>query len=250
MTALDMRGVSITVLELDAALTDLLAMPVGPRAWPGLCAVGDVAVRPMPDGLAQPSDAPSENAARGALVLRGCAAMIAAEGDLNTLDAKSGDGDTGSTLAVAARALMAALDRLPLADDAALCRAIGAELAQTMGGSSGVLMAIFFGASGDAAANGAAGVAALRAGLDRVMEVGGAQPGDRTMIDALAPALDALPGGVAAAAQAARVGADSTADMTRAAAGRAAYASAATLAGHVDPGAEAVARLFRRLADG
>jgi dihydroxyacetone kinase len=90
-------------------------------------------------------------------------------------------------------------------------------------------------------------IGALKAGLDRIRQVGGAQEGDRTMIDALAPALDALEGGLAAAAAAARQGANATAGITRARAGRASYLSAESLAGHNDPGAEAVALLFERL---
>jgi dihydroxyacetone kinase len=173
---------------------------------------------------------------------------MAAEADLNALDAKSGDGDTGSTLATAARALTEALDRLPLADLTQLYRAIGLELSQTMGGSSGVLLAIFFAAAGDASGSGRDAVGALKAGLDRIQQVGGARPGDRTMIDALLPALEALPEGLAAAARAARAGADLTATITRAKAGRATYIAEAKLAGHNDPGAEAVARLFESLA--
>jgi dihydroxyacetone kinase len=88
---------------------------------------------------------------------------------------------------------------------------------------------------------------ALEAGLTRMQEIGGARPGDRTMIDALQPALAALPQGLAAAAEAARAGADRTAAMERARAGRAAYINTEQLRGHVDPGAEAVARLFEAL---
>jgi dihydroxyacetone kinase len=119
-----------------------------------------------------------------------------------------------------------------------------------MGGSSGVLLAIFFAAAGDASAGGADAIGALRAGLERIQQVGGAAPGDRTMIDALAPALDALPHGMAAAAKAARAGADHTATITRAKAGRASYIAEDKLAGHNDPGAEAVARLFETLIQG
>ena len=168
--------------------------------------------------------------------------------DLNALDAHSGDGDTGSTLAGAARALIGAMDRLPLADHTQLYRAIGQELSQTMGGSSGVLLAIFFAAAGDAASSGMTMREALWAGLDRMQEIGGARLGDRTMIDALQPALDALGEGLGAAAQAARRGADHTATLVKANAGRASYISAEQLQGHVDPGAEAVARLFEHLA--
>ena len=68
------------------------------------------------------------------------------------------------------------------------------------------------------------------------------------MIDALQPALQALPSGMAAAAAAARKGADLTATITKAKAGRASYISEASLRGHNDPGAEAVARLFEFMA--
>ena len=78
--------------------------------------------------------------------------------------------------------------------------------------------------------------------------MGGAKVGDRTMIDALAPALNALDEGIAAAAQAARGGADATASIHRAKAGRAAYVPSENLKGNNDPGAEAVAILFEGLA--
>lgn len=249
MTSLDMRGFSVSLLPLDDARCAALAAPVAPAAWPGCNAVAAPEIRPLPDGLVPIKPMPSPNAARRAFLAECCALFVALEADLNALDAKSGDGDTGSTLATAARALDDALDRLPLADLTQLFRAIGLELSQTMGGSSGVLLAIFFAAAGDASASGHAPVAALRAGLDRVRQVGGAQPGDRTMIDALLPALDALPRGMADAARAARDGAESTAAITRAKAGRASYVGADKLAGHNDPGAEAVARLFEMLAD-
>jgi dihydroxyacetone kinase len=64
------------------------------------------------------------------------------------------------------------------------------------------------------------------------------------MIDAMQPALKALPNGLPAAAAAARSGADATANITKARAGRASYLPEASLAGHNDPGAEAVALLF------
>ncbi len=190
---------------------------------------------------------PSKNIVTQALIERCCRILIGAEDDLNALDAKSGDGDTGSTLATASRALIDALDRMPLADLTQLYRAVGLELSQTMGGSSGVLLAIFFAAAGDASSSGEDAFGALRSGLDRVQQVGGARPGDRTMIDALLPALNALPRGLSAAAEAARKGADFTATITKAKAGRASYIAASKLEGHNDPGAEAVARLFEQL---
>jgi ATP-dependent dihydroxyacetone kinase len=247
MTSLDMHGFSISLLPLeDHALVNLEAK-VAPHAWPGCHKIATVTVLPLPDGLTPIQPMPSKNAKAEKLIRRCCEILIAAEGDLNALDAKSGDGDTGSTLATASRALIKALDRLPLADWTQLYRAIGLELSQTMGGSSGVLLAIFFTAAGDASASGHDAVAALKTGLMRIQQVGGASLGDRTMIDSLAPALDSLPFGLAAAAAAARKGADHTANITHAKAGRASYISESHLAGHNDPGAEAVARLFEEL---
>jgi ATP-dependent dihydroxyacetone kinase len=248
MTSLDMHGFSLSVLPAGPEDRALLAAPVAPRAWPGLDRLDPVEVLPLPDGLTPVQPIPSPHPPTRALIEACCALMIAAEADLNALDARAGDGDTGSTLATAARSLMGALDRMPLADATQLYRALGAELSQTMGGSSGVLLAIFFAAAGDASASGRTWIQALQAGLDRVCQVGGAAPGDRTMVDALAPALAALPGGLAAAAAAARAGAAATAGMARAKAGRAAYLSGERLTGHTDPGAEAVARLFEGLA--
>ena len=247
MTSLDMQGFSVSLLPVTAADETLLTAAVGPAAWPGCLPVGAVPILPLPDGLTPIKPMASSDPTTAAFIRQCCAILIAAEVDLNLLDSKSGDGDTGSTLATAARALDGAVDQLPQADLTQLFRAIGIELSQTMGGSSGVLLAIFFAAAGDASASGQGTVAALTSGLDRIAQVGGARPGDRTMIDALGPALAALPHGLAAAAAAARTGADLTATITKAKAGRASYISENKLAGHNDPGAEAVARLFEQL---
>ncbi|MBO6775473.1 MAG: dihydroxyacetone kinase subunit DhaK [Marinibacterium sp.] len=249
MTSLAMHGFSLSLLPVDEDIrAPALAQSVAPDAWPGCHAVVAPQVLAMPVGMAPETFAPSQDAAMGQLLDICCAELKAAEADLNALDAKSGDGDTGSTVATAADALLAARDRLPLADRAALCRAVATELSQAMGGSSGVLLAIFFAAAGEAFAAGAGDIAALQAGLERIQQVGGAAPGHRTMIDALHPALAALHNGITAAAEAARAGAEHTANITRAKAGRAAYVSADNLAGQVDPGAEAVARVFEKLA--
>lgn len=247
MTSLDMQGFSVSLLPYTKRDEAALRAPVEPWAWPGCLPVGELEIVELPDGLTPIRPIPSAHGATRRLIETCCESLIAAETDLNALDAKSGDGDTGSTLATAARALMTALDRLPLADHTQLYRAIGVELGQTMGGSSGVLLAIFFAAAGDASASGADPIEALQAGLERVQQVGGAQVGDRTMIDALDPALRSLPGGLEAAATAAREGADATAQLKRARAGRASYLAEGSILGHNDPGAEAVARVLERL---
>jgi dihydroxyacetone kinase len=248
MTALDMHGFSISLMELSNGDEDLLAHPVCAPAWPGCNRLQKPKVLPLPDGLSPIRAPASQHEPTKAFLTACCNVLIASEADLNLLDAKSGDGDTGSTLATASRALIEAMDTLPLADHTQLYRAIGLELSQTMGGSSGVLLAIFFAAAGDASSSGLPMKDALQTGLDRMRQIGGANPGDRTMVDALLPALQELGEGVTAAAAAARKGADYTATITSAKAGRASYINAEQLEGHIDPGAEAVARLFEHLA--
>lgn len=248
MTSLDMHGFSVSIMDATTDEHAALAASVPMPAWPGLAEVVEPPVVGLPDGLTPIEPIPSRNDKTREVIEKAADLLISAEGRLNELDAKSGDGDTGSTLATAARALKSSLDRMPLADLTQLFPALGNELSQTMGGSSGVILAIYFNAAGDACANGASVQKALVDGLDRVSQVGGASVGDRTMIDALSPALAALPKGIAAAAAAARTGADSTAAIHRAKAGRAAYVPEENLKGHNDPGAEAVALLFDALA--
>ncbi len=248
MTSLDMRGFSVSVYAADASELRLLESSTELAAWPGLSEIKPITVEALPDGLTPITPLPSDHDETRVFLTDCCNVMIALEDDLNALDAKSGDGDTGTTLAGAARSLINAMDRLPLADHTQLYRAIGLELSQTMGGSSGVLLAIFFAATGDGASSGLPMREALKAGLQRMQEIGGANLGDRTMVDALAPALEALTHGLQEAAEAARSGANHTATIVKAKAGRASYISAKQLEGHVDPGAEAVARLFEHLA--
>ncbi len=247
MTSLDMRGFSVSLLPVNQSNQAWLSTEVGPDAWPSMKKIHPPAIAPLPDGLSPIKAIPSANEERKAFIIKCCDIFISHEKELNALDAQSGDGDTGSTLATAANAMKSSIDELPLADMTQLYRAIGQQLSQTMGGSSGVLLAIFFAAAGDASASGHDEVGALSAGLERIQEVGGASPGDRTMIDALKPALEALPDGVDAACKAARQGADETANIVQAKAGRASYISADKLQGHNDPGAEAIAKLLEGL---
>lgn len=98
-----------------------------------------------------------------------------------------------------------------------------------------VFLAIFFAATGDAASSGAPMVELLKEGLKRMQEIGGAELGDRTMVDAFKPALDELEAGVAQVADAARKGAIHTSTIVKANAGRATYVNAEQFQGHVDP---------------
>lgn len=249
MTALDMHGASLSVLPLDDELEAALLVPVPVHAWPGAVRVSTPVLRPVPDGLAGEAFTPSHDAATAGRIAAVAGALIAAEEALNALDAKVGDGDAGTTFAGAARAVQADLDRLPQADPAALCRALAERIGRAVGGSSGVLGSIFFAAAASSLAGGAAWPDALTEGVARVQGYGGANRGDRTLLDALIPAVEALKGGdLEAAAEAARAGAAATALMDRAGAGRSSYLAAGDLAGVQDPGAAGVAAAFAALA--
>ena len=249
MTALDMHGASLSVLPLDDELEAALVAPVPVQAWPGAVRVGPPVLRPLPDGLAGEAFTPSRDAVTAGRIAAVATALIAAEAALNGLDAKVGDGDAGTTFAGASRAVLADLDHLPQAEPAALCRALAERIGRAVGGSSGVLGSIFFAATAAALADGAAWPEALGRGVVRVRGYGGANPGDRTLLDALIPAVEALKGGdLSAAAVAARAGAEATSRMDRAGAGRSSYLAAGDLAGVQDPGAAGVATAFTALA--
>ena len=253
MTSLDMRGLSITALALDDAMRAAVLAPVEPStAW--------VAARELPadrtpkllpyhapdDGTrVEASDDPRSRAALTAV----CTALIDATARLDAADARVGDGDTGSTFATAARRVQAELDALPLADPAALMLRLSTTLSTSMGGSSGVLISIFLSAAGSSMRDGAGWSDALGRGVDAMQTYGGAKAGDRTMLDALIPAVAALASGSAAdAAHAAADGAQATAEMAKAGAGRSAYVGSEHLLGAVDPGADAVAVIFAAVA--
>ena len=176
--------------------------------------------------------------------------LVAKQGELDALDAKVGDGDTGTTFATAARAVLADLDRLPFAEASLLSAAIAERLSRVMGGSSGILLAIFFAALGARVGDPPDWIAALKEGVRRMQEYGGAKEGDRTMLDALVPAVAALEAGqgLTSASVAATEGAARTASMTKARAGRSSYVREDALRGVPDPGAAAVAAVFEALA--
>ncbi|MFA1549057.1 dihydroxyacetone kinase subunit DhaL [Actinomadura chokoriensis] len=201
------------------------------------------------------------NAEGFAAWVRHAADLVSADAErLTRLDAAIGDGDHGHNLD---RGFRAAVDALP--EDAPPGRvlvAAGRAIVSKTGGASGPLYGTALRragkALGDAQDVDAAGLGgALRAALDGVQDLGKAAEGDKTMVDALAPAVAAyeaalaggsdLPGCVRAAAEAAARGADDTVPM-QARKGRASYLGPRSV-GHLDPGASSTALLLRGLAD-
>lgn len=251
VTALDMKGFSISALPLDEDSAAALTSPCEVPAWAAFRQPKVARTIPL-KGAGRRAAAPaSEDPATRRAVAAACTALVNREGELNALDATIGDGDTGSTLAGGARLVLNDMDELPLADHGALLGAISERVARSMGGSSGVLLSILTAAIGAALDRGEPWAKAFAAGVSRLQFYGGANEGDRTMVDALLPAARALEAGegVGGAAKAARRGAEATARMPRAAIGRSSYLSASTLLGVADPGAIAAASVVEAIAD-
>ncbi|WP_421355660.1 dihydroxyacetone kinase subunit DhaK [Pseudocitrobacter faecalis] len=253
VSSLDMKGFSLSVLKLTPDFERALQADVETVGWLKPVAFAPVKTVKHSKVYDDLDIRPSDNPTVAARVSQIVQTLIQLENRLNALDAKVGDGDTGSTFALGARDIADLLDKgeLPLNNSAQLLQLVGDRLATVMGGSSGVLMSIFFTAAGQSLQRGDALADALLKGLAQMKQYGGADLGDRTLIDALQPALEALRDkDLPAAAHAAKVGAEKTASMQKAGAGRASYVNSQNLAGVTDPGAVAVADVFAALAKG
>ena len=181
---------------------------------------------------------------------------------LTALDSAIGDADHGTNMARGSAAVMAKLEASPPATMGELGKTAGMTLVSAVGGSAGPLYGTFFlrlGASiGDAEQLDATALAAaLRAGVDGIVARGKAVAGDKTMVDAWLPALDAIDArvtGGASVAEALVAGRDAAAagrDATEplvARKGRASYLGERS-AGHIDPGAASTVLLLDALTE-
>ena len=271
MTALDMHGVSLTVVAADDALVDLLDAPCSAPAmktgaWVPTAPPAAL-VAPHPEVVADSPPASVagdlDDSARVAAALKAAAtAVLDNEALLTAMDEKVGDGDCGITLAQGARAALAVADAPP-AGATEFLAALSKAVEDSMGGSSGALYNLGLKAaekslrdavqahSGEwsvVEAN-AAWADAFVAFAENISSCGGARVGSRTMCDATLPAAAAIQRGASLAevADAAKEGADSTAKLV-ATHGRSAYVSADAQAGVGDPGAHAVALMFAAVA--
>ncbi len=260
LSALEMAGCSLSVMAVDEARLQLLDAPTGAPAWPGGGRIPDAAQRVA---TVSPASAAANGEATPAPLLAAvravCAALRAAEPQLTAMDAKVGDGDLGAALARGADAAESALAGGGPAS-AVLARIAGA-VRRDVGGTSGPLYAALLLRSARVLDDGTADAStwgrALSAGADAVGELGGARPGDCTMLDALRPGADAFTAALAAgeepaaawreAVAAAERGAAATAAMTPRL-GRASYLGGRAL-GVTDPGAEGVVVWMRALID-
>jgi dihydroxyacetone kinase len=189
-----------------------------------------------------------------------CEALISAEEQLTEMDRITGDGDLGSSMKRAALAVLAALDSYSVDDVPKTLKNLAWTLQRELAGSSGPLYGVFFlrcgNILGKATGNGIADWAnALHEGVKAISELGGAKPGDRTMLDSLDPFVRSLEQAhegnslselLLAAVQEAERGAHATANMTPRM-GRSSYLGDRVV-GHPDPGAEAIAIWLRAVA--
>ncbi|MGN9817524.1 dihydroxyacetone kinase subunit DhaL [Streptomyces sp. SD11] len=171
---------------------------------------------------------------------------------LTALDSPIGDADHGSNLQRGFRAVATVLEKDEPGTPGAVLTLAGRQLISTVGGASGPLYGTLLRRTGKALGDAAEVdeqefAQALRTGVDAVMQLGGAAPGDKTMIDALLPAVDALGQSFAAARSAAEEGAQATTPL-QARKGRASYLGERSI-GHQDPGATSSAILIAALAE-
>jgi triose/dihydroxyacetone kinase / FAD-AMP lyase (cyclizing) len=268
MTSLEMAGVSLSVLHLDEERLHLLDAPTTVPAWPN-------ASREAPSSpqdrtifvpfLTRPYP-PRSPSAKGpnrmqTAIEAACRALIAAQDSLTELDSAVGDGDLGITLARGATAVREALPGYPLEDPPKAIRALGQTLQRVLGGSSGPLYGVLFLRAAnvldtESPATPALWAQSIEEACRAVSELGGANAGDRTMLDALLPFAEtfrkeldqgaSLTDALRTSVLAAEKGAEATAQL-KPRRGRSSYLGGRTL-GHPDPGAVAVATWLRAVA--
>jgi dihydroxyacetone kinase len=244
VTSLDMAGCSLTLMWLDEELERLWRAPADTPAYRkgDLTAVDEGPRRSAEEAAAAASShltsgpGPADDEARACVAravtaLEAMAAAVAdAEDELGRIDAVAGDGDHGRGMVrgIAAAAEAAAKARDDGAGAGSVLIAGGDAWASRAGGTSGVLwgaaLAAFGKRIGDTTAPAPKDIAdGVRDGYDALVKLGGAQPGDKTMLDALLPFSQALSEGVdggrpleeawAAAAEKSEEAARATADL-------------------------------------
>ena len=280
MTSFDMQGASVSILPLNGDMTeDILALidsETNAPAWAKIDTWKDsTSSRPSDNEIPEIKsvDTVKDSTAgislprvsidnfdtlAATIISKCCAALIEAEPELTKFDTIVGDGDCGITMARGAKEISQRLESKTLRLDhpSKLFADVADAVSASMGGTSGILLELMFRkasttcATGDDDINATLLAKAFEAGIEAVSFYGGAREGSRTMLDALFPASSAMLSGtgadVAAAAKAARGGADATARMEHAEAGRSNYVT--NLQGTPDPGAVAVAVVLEAIA--
>jgi dihydroxyacetone kinase len=258
LSALEMAGISLTLLRVDDQRLTWLDAATQTTAWPALSGrVAKASVKPAPVAPVTASGARlSRDSSLRRVIEAVCACLLEAEPVLTEMDQRVGDGDLGISLSRAARSILGEIDAYPSENTpGAVLRTLSATIRRVVGGTSGPLYAVMLLRASVVIEQSGASAAkdwseAFTAAVDGVTALGGAHPGDRTMVDALHPAAVALQNALAksgaidtdealkAAVDAATSGAAQTASMTPRL-GRSSYVGDRAL-GFADPGAHAV----------
>jgi len=258
LSSLDMAGISISVLGLNEDRLRWLDAPTAAPAWPNAAKQrpGNPALQIAVEasaGMSSGGGAQTEGGRKTKQAIEAAGkALLAAENELTEMDRVTGDGDLGVSMARGAKAVQDAVESYPLDNVPATLMALGHTLRRALGGSSGPLYGVLFLRCGSVLeASRATGLAQWAGALDQgcraISELGGAKPGDRTMLDALDPFVRTLQQGAGAkakreavltAVEAAERGAEATAQM-RPKLGRSSYLGGRVL-GYPDPGAKAI----------
>lgn len=244
MTSLEAAGLSVSILPVDDHRLRLLDAPTSAPGWPNVTAARPrslIIPARVPSRPALPTRVPSSHTAICDAATKACHAIIDAEQKLTEMDRVVGDGDLGTNLARGARAILDEIAHFPNDKTGELLKTIGATAQEVIGGSSGPLYGVLFLRAGAVLSEHAGDwAAAVSQAVGAVSQVGGANLGDRTMLDALMPFAEALRTGSSpqVALAAAEEGAVATAHMAPRR-GRSTYLGDRAL-GHEDPGAAAV----------
>ena len=278
LTSLEMRGFSVSLLRLDDELKDLLSAPADTPAWQqGEASLAEDAApgedaSPKQAAASEASNVPAAEATGATkavidVISAVAGAMEAHKDELTELDQPIGDSDHGINMARGFSAARALLPSLAGEAPAAVLKKVGSTLVSKVGGSSGPLYGTLFRKVGvalkadDSLASDENAVRCLAAGLSKafvgIEDLGGAKPGDKTMLDAMQPAMEALEHArgedaplaeaLTQAADAAEAGAEATVPL-QARKGRASYLGERSV-GHKDPGAASFALLMRTVAN-
>ena len=271
-TSMDMGGVSLSLTWTDDEIERLWAAPCDTPA----IRRGSIEARELIDDSELSTEAPAlavsspgstESRAAAAAVVTGLEAVLATlrehSDELGQLDAFAGDGDHGVGMVRGAENGLAAARELLAQDGGAqtVLAGAGAQWSERAGGTSGALWGAVLAAAGgalgdEASVDGPAQARAARSALEALERIGGAQPGDKTMLDAFVPAVEALESEIAAGSSAAQAW-QRAADVAEAAAqataplrpliGRARPLAERSV-GHPDAGAVSFAHIVRTIA--
>jgi triose/dihydroxyacetone kinase / FAD-AMP lyase (cyclizing) len=273
MTSFNMHGASVTVLNLSGASQDVVSFldaPCDAPAWRSCDIWNSGDIRPSSlerlEVVIEESKTAEINLppvtlnnfteVAKTMALKAAASLGEHEALLTKYDLIVGDGDCGITMKRGATEVETRINNgtISTVHPVTMCANLADAVSDSMGGTSGVLIELMF-RKMSSTLSGCESIGyseisqAFQAAVDAVSFYGGATTGSRTMLDALLPAASALvqSNSLVEASRQAKLGADGTANMKVALAGRSNYLSEETLEGTPDPGAVAVAIVFEAI---